>query len=97
MPDFTQQYDRWHVLMTIIPLVAGLLGVLILWQRPQHVGKMVVLYAAICIGIALSPFWLGPLAGIPDATSRTVLVGTKFAFVIGLAAILAAAGRKRAA
>lgn len=96
MDAFASRYDSWHLLLTLVPLVTGGLAALFVLRRPQYLGRMVLLYAAICIGVALSPFWLGRVAGVADASSRGILVETKFAFIIGLAILLAAGGRDAA-
>ncbi|MHB1297963.1 MAG: hypothetical protein ACYC0B_05475 [Gemmatimonadaceae bacterium] len=85
MPDLSARYDAWHLVMTAIPLATGALGALFVRQRPARLGSLVLVYAVICVGVALSPLWLDRV----DA----VLVETKFAFVIGLAMLLAAGGR----
>ena len=82
MPDFSARYDAWHLALTAIPVLAGAVGAIIIRQRPERLGSMVLAYAVICVGVALSPLWLDRV----DA----VLVETKFAFVIGLAMLLAA-------
>ncbi len=81
------------VLQTLVPLVAGALGTALLWYRPKPLGKVVLAYAVICLAVATSPLWtrefvLGRHQPIPE-----VLIETKFAFIVGLAAILVAGGR----
>lgn len=95
MLQFWTRYDLLHVVMTLVPLVVGGLGALLLWHRPDHLGKTVIAYALICIGVALSPWWLRAAYGTPEAELRPVLVETKLAFVVGLAFVLAAGGRAR--
>lgn len=96
MGSFAARYDAWNLLLTLTPLVVGVLAALFVARRPQYLGRMVLLYAAICIGVALSPFWLGSVASVADASSRRILVETKFAFIVGLAILLAAGGRDAA-
>lgn len=84
MPDFSARYDSWHLVMTAVPLAAGAVGAFFIRQRPARLGSMVLAYAVICVGVALSPLWLDRV----DA----VLVETRFAFVIGAAMLLIAGG-----
>jgi hypothetical protein len=93
MSWFVGRYDAWHLLLTLTPVLVGAVAALLVARRPQYLGRMVLVYAAICIGIALSPFWLGSLGAIADDAGRRILVETKFAFIVGLAILLAAGGR----
>jgi hypothetical protein len=93
MIDLAARYDGWHAAQTLLPLVAGGFGALVLWKGPTHLGKVVIAYATICILLVLSPMWLGDYGETGLAALRPVLVESKLAFVVGLAIVLAAGGR----
>lgn len=97
MTALAARYDLWHVLFTTAPLAAAALGALVIRRAPRVLGRTVVLYALLCIGIALAPVWLGAVTAIADAGPRPVLEETRFAFVLGLMILLAAGGSARAA
>jgi hypothetical protein len=87
------RHDLVSLAQTFIPLVAGALGALLLWHRPKPIGKVVLAYAVICLAVATSPLWASDMVIARHAPIPEVLLETKLAFVIGLAAILAAGGR----
>ncbi|MBL8997689.1 MAG: hypothetical protein KJZ74_03505 [Gemmatimonadales bacterium] len=90
---YLSRFDLWQFLLTLVPLVAGVAGGMIAARWTQHLGKVVIAYSAICIGVGLAPQWL-PAAGlVPDGPLRPVLVETKLFFIVGILTILAAAGR----
>ncbi len=86
------RYDMWSTLQIIAPLAGALLGMLLLWRRPNHLGKVVLAYAVLCIAVALSPIWVSEVAQPTDAIPE-VLLEAKLAFVVGLAMLLATGGR----
>jgi hypothetical protein len=90
--NLAARYDLWHVILTAAPVVAATLGALGIRRWPSVLGRTVALYALLCIGVALSPVWLGAVAVVPDAGLRPVLEETRFAFALGLAFLLAAGG-----
>jgi hypothetical protein len=92
MDAYVGRFDIWQVLLTLVPLVAGVTGALLATRWTQHLGKIVIGYSLICIGVGLSPQWL-PAAGLVPPGSRPVLVETKVMFILGILAVLAAAGR----
>jgi hypothetical protein len=93
MDAYTSRFDFWHVMLTATPLVAGVLLAALATRWPSHLGKLVAMYAAICIAVGMSPLWLPRLALVADGPMRSVLVETKLAFFVGLAILLAAGGR----
>ena len=86
------RYDMWSTLQIIAPLAGGLLGMALLWRRPQPLGKVVLAYALLCIAVALSPLWVQEVLEPSDAIPE-VLLEAKLAFVVGLAMLLATGGR----
>jgi hypothetical protein len=92
MSDLAARYDLWHVILTAAPVAAAACGALVIRRWPQVLGRTVALYALLCIGVALSPVWLGAVTVLPDAGLRPVLEETRFAFALGLAILLAAGG-----
>lgn len=92
MSALAARYDLWHVILTAVPVAAALLGAVVIRRRPKVLGRTVALYALLCIGIALAPVWLGAVTALADDAPRRVLEETRFAFVLGLAILLAAGG-----
>lgn len=86
------RYDMWSVLQIAAPLAAAALGTALLWRRPNHLGKVVMAYALLCIAVALSPIWVQEVVE-PSSAIPEVLLEAKLAFVVGLAMLLAAGGR----
>ncbi len=93
MDAYTSRFDFWHVVLTATPLVAGVLLAALATRWPSHLGKWVATYAAICIGVGMSPLWLRGLGLVGEGPLRSVIVETKLAFFVGLAILLAAGGR----
>lgn len=91
MIDIAARYDGWHAAQTLLPLAVGALGALIVWHLPRHLGKVVIVYAATCIGLVLAPLWTGDQV-VTFESLRPVLIESKIAFIIGLAIVLAAGG-----
>ncbi len=91
------RHDIVTVVQTLIPLAAGLLGTLLLWYDPKPLGKVVLAYAVICLAVATSPLWVGEAVIARHQPIPEVLLETKVSFIIGLASILAAGGRKQGA
>lgn len=92
MDAYTSRFDFWHLLLTLVPLAAGIAGALLATRWLQHLGKIVIGYSLICIGVSLSPQWL-PAVGVVAEASRPVLLETKLMFILGILAVIAAAGR----
>lgn len=92
MAGYWSRFDLWHTILTLVPVVAAVLGCLVIRRWPERLGTVVLAYAVVCIGDALSPYWLSEPAWAMDIERRPVLVETKLAFVLGLMALLAAGG-----
>lgn len=95
MPSLLARHDLVSLIQTTIPLVAGALGAFLLWHRPKPIGKVVIAYATICLGVATSPLWARDVVIARHQPIPEVLLETKLAFIVGLAAILAAGGRQQ--
>lgn len=89
------RHDLVSVVQALIPLAAGTLGTLLLWYDPRPLGKVVLAYAVLCLAVATSPLWLGDAVIARHQPIPEVLLETKLAFIVGLAAILAAGGRQQ--
>ena len=90
---YISRFDIWQVVLTLALLVLGALGSALALRWTQHLGKIVIGYSIICLGVGLAPYWL-PAAGlVPEGPLRPVLVETKAMIIVGILAILASGGR----
>lgn len=93
MPDYWSRFDSWQAVLTLAPLVAGVIGALLASRWLRHLGKIVVGYSITCIGIGLAPVWLRLASLVPEGPLRPVLVETKVMILVGILTILAVGGR----
>lgn len=93
MPELAARYNTWEVLRTTLPLIAGGVGAFLVWHKQGLLGRTVLVYALLCLFVAFSPFWFPKPVEVPGVVLQPLLLETKFAFVVGLAAVLAAGGR----
>lgn len=92
MTAYLSRFDIWQVVLTLAPLIAGVLGGALAFRWTQHLGKIMIGFSIICLGVGLAPYWLPAANLVPEGPLRPVLVETKAMIIVGILAILASGG-----
>jgi hypothetical protein len=93
LQDYLGRFDGWHLLLTAVPLAGGALGALLARTAVRHLGKVIIGYALLGLGVGFAPEWLRAAGLVPGGPLRPVLLETKLVLILGVLAILAAGGR----